>query len=151
MWYSCRKNSISARRINKGTNKVPKQELASGLYLENKATPEIESKHMRSPLPPESTSIKITSNRKPPQQPNLIPSKFLTNQKDRERHKQKSIWNSLGIITTDLPEHGIRPAIPWAQSPQSLFERKPHLVFSQKGFRNRWKVIFFQQRNGVSH
>ena len=44
------------KRSNKGTNKVPKQELASGLYLENKATPEIESKHMRSPLPPESTS-----------------------------------------------------------------------------------------------
>ena len=34
------------KRSNKGTYKVPKQELTCGLYLENEATPEIESKHI---------------------------------------------------------------------------------------------------------
>jgi len=38
------------KRSNKGPNKVPKQELTCGLYLENEATPEIESKHLRSLL-----------------------------------------------------------------------------------------------------
>lgn len=75
-----------------------------------------------------------------------------TSQKPNIEHKAKNhsvLWNSLGIVTADLPENGIRPLIPSTQSLQSLLQQKPHLFFNKRGFKTARKFSFFRS-NGVT-